>query len=153
MTDNNAVMAAAKYTWDPFKFFAGYEYIWQNNPKNPLGVGASDQGGYFMSGVEDNNLDSEKLVQIWWTGAKYTYRSKTDFTLAWYQQRQNDFRSPPTCSASAGFRSSCAGTPQRGVVLCRSSLHQAFRLFCRNCVFLGERRSGHRHSSWPRRSL
>jgi predicted porin len=110
VTDNNAVMVAAKYTWDPFKFFAAYEYIWQNNPSNPLGVGASDQGGYIMSGVEDNNLDSEKLVQIWWTGVKYTCRRKTDFTFSWYQQRQNDFRIPPTCSSTAGFRSSCAGT-------------------------------------------
>ena len=81
MTDNNAIMVAAKYTWDPFKFFAGYEYIWQNNPTNPLGVGASDQGGYFMSGVEDNNLDSEKFVQIWWTGVKYAIDSKTDITF------------------------------------------------------------------------
>ncbi len=110
VTDNNAIMAAAKYTWDSFKFFAGYEYIWQNNPSNPLGVGASDQGGYNMSGVEDKNLDSEKLVQIWWTGVKYTYRSKTDVTFSWYQQRQNDFRVPPTCSPAAGFRASCAGS-------------------------------------------
>jgi predicted porin len=114
VTDNYAVMVAAKYALDPFKFFAGYEYVWQNNPKNPLGVGAADQGGYNMSGVEDTNLDNEKLVNIWWTGAKYTYRSKTDFTFSWYQQRQNDFRSPPTCSASAGFRSSCAGTLNEG---------------------------------------
>src|ERR1700722_16160706 len=110
VTDNNALRIAAKYKWDPFKFFAGYEYIWQNNPKNPLGIGASDQGDYILSGVEDNNLDSQKLVNIWWTGAKYTYRTKTDITLAWYQQRQNDFRRPPECSASAGFRASCAGT-------------------------------------------
>jgi len=113
VTDNNAVMFAAKYVWDPFKFFVGYEYIWQNNPANPLGVGASDQGGYFMSGVEDNNLDSEKLVNIWWTGVKYTYRSKTDFTFAWYQQRQNDFRVPPTCTPTS-FRASCAGTLNEG---------------------------------------
>jgi predicted porin len=110
VTDNNAMMFAAKYKWDPFKFFAGYEYIWQNNPANPLGVGAADQAGYIMSGVEDDNLDSEKLVNIWWTGVKYTYRIKTDFTFAWYQQRQNDFRVPPACSATAGFRASCAGT-------------------------------------------
>ena len=110
VTDNNAFMVAAKYAWDPFKLYAGYEYIWQNNPTDPLGVGASDQGGYIMSGVEDNNLDSEKLVQIWWAGAKYTYRSKTDFTFSWYQQQQNDFRVPKTCSAAAGFRSSCAGS-------------------------------------------
>jgi predicted porin len=109
VTDNSAIMVAAKYVWDPFKFYAGYEYIWQNNPKQPLGVGATDQGGYIMSGVEDNNLDSEKLLQIWWAGVKYTYRTKTDVTFAWYQQRQNDFRVPQTCTP-ASFRSSCAGT-------------------------------------------
>jgi predicted porin len=114
VTDNNAMMGTAKYTWDPFKFFAGYEYIWQNNPSKPLGVGATDQGGYLMSGVEDNNLDSEKLVQIWWTGVKYTYRTKTDFTFAWYGQDQNDFRYPKTCSVAAGFRSSCGGTLDEG---------------------------------------
>jgi predicted porin len=114
VTDNNAIMAAARLTWDPFKFYAGYEYIWQNNPENPLGVGATDQGGYLMSGVEDNNLDSQKLVQIWWEGIKYTYRSKTDLTLSWYEQRQNDFRLPPACSVAAGFRSSCAGTLDEG---------------------------------------
>jgi predicted porin len=114
VTDNNAIMFAAKYRWDPFKFFAGYEYIWQNNPADPLGVGASDQGGYVMSGVEDNNLDSEKLVNIWWTGVKYAYDSKTDITLSWYQQRQNDFRLPPACSPTAGFRASCAGSLNEG---------------------------------------
>jgi predicted porin len=114
VTDNNAVMLAAKYSRDRFKYFAGYEYIWQNNPTNPLGVGATDQGGYLMSGVEDNNLDSEKLVQIWWTGVKYAYDSKTDITFSWYQQVQDDFRYPKTCSVSAGFRASCAGTLDEG---------------------------------------
>jgi predicted porin len=117
VTDNNAFMAAAKYSSEPIKLFAGYEYIWQNNPVNPLGVGASVQGGYIVSGVEDNNLDSEKLVQIWWTGAKYTYRKKNDFTFAWYQQRQNDFRLPPTCStnpAIGNMRASCAGALNEG---------------------------------------
>jgi predicted porin len=114
VTDNNAAMFAARYTWDPFKFYGGYEYIQQNNPSQPLGVGALDQGGYLMSGVEDNNLDTTKVVQIWWTGVKYTYRGKTDVTASWYQQRQNDFRLPSTCSVAAGFRSSCAGTLNEG---------------------------------------
>jgi predicted porin len=112
-------MAAAKYASDSFKVFAGYEYIWQNNPANPLGVGASDQGGYILSGVEDNNLDSEKLVNIWWTGAKYTYRKRTDATFAWYQQQQNDFRRPSTCSTNpsiGNMRASCAGTLNEGSI-------------------------------------
>lgn len=110
VTDNSAIMAAAKYTWEQFKFYAGYEHIRQTNPSNPLGVGATDQGGYLMSGVEDNNLDSPKIVQIWWTGVKYSFDSQTEVTAAWYHQLQNDFRVPPTCSAAAGYRSSCAGT-------------------------------------------
>jgi predicted porin len=110
VTDNTAVMVAAKYTWDQLKFFGGYEHIRQNNPSNPLGIGASAQGGYLLSGVEDNNLDSPKTVQIWWTGAKYAYDNQTDITLSWYHQLQNDFRLPSECSVAAGFRSSCAGT-------------------------------------------
>ncbi len=108
VTDNSALMVAAKYTWDPFKFYGGYEHIRQNNPSNPLGIGASDQGGYFLSGVEDNNLDSPKTVQIWWTGVKYAYGSHTDLTLSFYQQRQDDFRVPSTCGPG-NMRASCAG--------------------------------------------
>jgi predicted porin len=109
VTDNTAIMLGLKYTWDPFKFFAGYEHIQQFNPSNPLGIGASAQGGYLLSGVEDNNLDRPKIVQIWWTGVKYAYDIKTDITVAWYHQQQNDFRLPPDCSETAGFRASCGG--------------------------------------------
>ncbi len=110
VTDNTALMVAARYAWDPFKLFGGYEHIRQDNPSNPLGIGASAQGGYLLSGVEDDNLDSPKVVQVWWTGVKYAYDSKTDITLSYYHEEQNDFRLPPTCSPSAGFRSACAGT-------------------------------------------
>jgi predicted porin len=109
-TDNTAIMVAAKYVMDPFKFFVGYEHIRQTNPKDPLGVGATAQGGYQLSGVEDNNLDSPKTVQVFWTGVKYAYNSKTNITLSYYREWQNDFRVPSTCSQTAGFRSSCAGT-------------------------------------------
>jgi predicted porin len=110
VTDNTAVMLAAKYTWDQYKFFGGYEHILQLNPAHPLGIGATAQGGYQLSGVEDNNLDSPKIVQIFWTGVKYAYDAKTDITLSYYHEIQNDFRVPSTCSVAAGFRSSCAGT-------------------------------------------
>jgi predicted porin len=110
VTDNTAVMVVAKYAWDPFKFFGGYEHIRQTNPSSPLGVGATAQGGYVLSGVEDNNLDSPKVVQVYWTGVKYAHDSNTDITLSYYHEEQNDFRLPPTCSPVAGFRSACAGT-------------------------------------------
>jgi predicted porin len=108
VTDNTAVLLAAKYSWEPFKFFVGYEHIQQFNPANPLGIGASAQGGYLLSGVEDNNLDSPKIVQIAWTGVKYAYDRQTDITLSAYHQWQNDFRVPPACPP-ASFRASCSG--------------------------------------------
>jgi predicted porin len=109
VTDNTALMLAAKYTWDPFRFYGGYEHIRYTNPSDPLGVGATAQGGYLLSGVEDNNLDSPKIVQVIWSGVKYAFDSKTDITLSYYLELQNDFRVPSTCSVTAGFRSSCAG--------------------------------------------
>jgi predicted porin len=110
VTDNTAIMLAAKYTWDPFKFYAGYEHIQQFNPSNPLGIGASAQGGYLLSGVEDNNLDSPKKVQVLWTGVKYSFNSQTDITFSYYREIQNDFRLPPICGPNTGWRTSCAGT-------------------------------------------
>ena len=67
-----------------------------------------------MSGVEDNNLDSEKILRIWWTGVKYAYDSKTDITFAWDEQLQNNFRVPQTCSVEAGFRASSCGALNEG---------------------------------------
>jgi predicted porin len=110
VTDNNAIMFAARYVLDRVRFFGGYEWIQQTNPTHPLGVGALDQGSVYLSGVEDNNLDSPKTVQIWWTGVKYAVDRKTDVTFAWYEQLQDDFRVPSTCSTAAGFRASCAGS-------------------------------------------
>jgi predicted porin len=110
VTDNTAIMVAGKYTWNQFKFYGGYEHILQHNPANPLGVGATAQGGYQLSGVEDNNLDSAKIVQVFWTGLRYSYNDKTDIVLAYYHELQNNFRVPSTCSYAAGFRSSCSGT-------------------------------------------
>ncbi len=109
VTDNSAIMVAAKYDWKPVRLYGGYEWIRQTNPTDPLGVGASDEGGFILSGVEDNNLDSPKVVQIWWMGPKWAVNDKTDVTAAWYHQLQNTFRVPATC-VPGNMRSSCAGT-------------------------------------------
>jgi predicted porin len=108
VTDNSAIMVAAKYTLDKVRFYAGFEHILYKNPVNPLGIGATAQGGYALSGVEDNNLDSDKNVDVFWTGVKYTYAKKTDFTLSYYHEYQYDFRVPQTCTPSS-MRASCAG--------------------------------------------
>ncbi|WP_197410995.1 hypothetical protein, partial [Novosphingobium sp. FSW06-99] len=96
VTDNSAIMVAAKYTLDNVRLYAGFEHILYKNPAHPLGIGATAQGGYILSGVEDNNLDSDKNVAVFWTGVKYTYAKKTDFTVSYYHEYQYDFRIPQT---------------------------------------------------------
>jgi predicted porin len=131
VTDNTAIMVAARYTWNVLKFFGGYEHIRFVNPTIPLGVGASAQGDYLLSGVEDNNLDSPKIVQVIWTGVKYAITEKADITLSYYLELQNDFRVPAPCSATAGYRSSCAGS------LTEISLYGDYHLTKRFDVFSG----------------
>ena len=94
-----------------------------------MGVGASAQGGYLLSGVEDDNLDAPKRVQVWWTGAKIAIDKKTDLTGAWYHQLQHDFRVPSTCSSTAGFRASCAGTLNEWSLYMTHHLTKRFELF------------------------
>jgi predicted porin len=131
VTDNTAVMIAAKYSWYRFKIFGGYEHIRYVNPAHPLGVGASAQGDYLLSGVEDNNLDSPKIVQVFWTGVKFALDTQSDITLSYYFEDQNDFRVPSACSATAGYRSSCAGS------LSEISLYADHRLTRRFDIYSG----------------
>ena len=60
---------------------------------------------------------------------KYSYDGKTDVTLSWYQQRQNDFRLPPECSVAAGFRASCAGTLNEWSLYATHHFTKRFELF------------------------
>jgi predicted porin len=131
ITDNDAVMVAAKYTWYQFKFYGGYEYIRQVNPANPLGIGAPAQGGYLLSGVEDNALAAPKIVQIFWTGLKYAVNSQFDVTLSYYQEIQGNFRVPPACGGTAGLVTACAGT------LYEVSLYGDYRFTPRFDVYAG----------------
>ena len=113
VTDNTALMSRKleSPTREPFKFFAGYEHIRMTNPSASVGYWRHGPGRLSPEGgVEDDNLDSAKRVQVLWAGVKYAYDSKTDITLSYYHELESDFRVPSTCSVAAGFRSSCEGT-------------------------------------------
>ena len=146
-------MAAAKYVWDPFKFYAGYAHIRQTNPSEPLGVGATAQGGYLLSGVEDNNLDSPKIVQVAWTGVKYALPQSDRFYGLLLPRMAERLSHPVHLLGDRRVSLFMLGLPQRGVVLHGSPLHHAFRRLCGHHVFERRRRLGHRHPAQTRRAL
>ena len=82
----------AKYTWNTFKFFAGWAHEIYHNPENNVGIGAqADQGGYVISSITNGAYPHAKLLDTVWLGAKYAYDAKTDITVAYYHTAQNGY--------------------------------------------------------------
>jgi predicted porin len=91
-TDNTGGAIAAKYTWNQFKFYAGWAHAILHNPANNVGIGAqNDQGGYVISSVTNGSLPHAKLLDTVWVGAKYSYNPKTEFTVAYFHVNQNSY--------------------------------------------------------------
>jgi predicted porin len=118
----------AKYTWNQFKFFAGWSHIILHNPANPVGVGANnDQGGYVLNVVANNAYFRAKLLDTEWVGVKYAYDAKTDIIAEYEHVNQNGYGSaaalttcglatinPATGSATGLRSSSCSGSIDSG---------------------------------------
>lgn len=83
---------AAKYTWNQFKFFAGWAHEVYQNPTNNVGIGAdAAQGGYIVSSINNAAYPHAKLLDTVWVGAKYIYNPATEFTVSYYHVMQNSY--------------------------------------------------------------
>ncbi|MDI4639993.1 porin [Rhodoblastus acidophilus] len=92
ISDNQAVLLSAKYTFDRFKFFAGYEYYVFSDPSDPILAPFFDYNGYFVS-VAANNVFQyhDKIQQLIWTGLKVAYDSRLNLSLGYYHLWQNAY--------------------------------------------------------------
>lgn len=61
--------------------------------------------GYVTSTAYDNN----KILRVFWTGAKYAVRDNIDVAGAYYHYYQNDYNTSP-CTDGGLSASSCHGT-------------------------------------------
>jgi predicted porin len=114
VSDNTAFMLVAKYTIGPVKLYGGYERIDFANPNNPLAPGAFIEGGYTVFAPNNTNFTTDKILQVFWAGAKYSVRPDLDLTLAYYHENQNSFvignGTNPTGSCSSAVSAGCSGT-------------------------------------------
>ncbi|MGO8740205.1 porin [Rhodoblastus sp.] len=103
ISDNMGFGLAAKYTVNQFKFFVGYAHDELQNPSNNVGIGSDNQqGGYMLSSVNNDAYPHPRVLQTFWTGAKYAYNSKTDIIAAYYlvnQDQWGNVAQDATCSA------------------------------------------------------
>jgi predicted porin len=125
ISNNQNVIAGAKYAVGPWKLYAGYEWIQYAPPSDPVNTvtGFSNIGGLNM-GSGYGNLTaisntaysatcgtgscSDKVLQVMWAGAKYGITTDLDVIGAYYHEIQNTYTTA-SCAAPTAH-SQCAGT-------------------------------------------
>lgn len=118
VSDNTSMEVMALYNVPaiPLKLYGGYEYIYFKNPTNPLAIGFDDIGGYKLGAVNNNAFAHEKILQVFWAGAKYTYAKKLDLTAAYYGYHQSNYSATTAaldgCAVNDISAGTCSGNTQ-----------------------------------------
>jgi predicted porin len=124
ISNNESWSAQGKYTYEfggglkdgaasaRLSFYGGYENISFANPDgNPASfIGQTTVGGYRISAVTLNPYQTDKVLQLAWTGAKVELPSGWSFTGAYYHIEQNAFLGTVSKPA-AGAIQTAANTP------------------------------------------
>jgi predicted porin len=84
-------------------------YIQYTNPTRPLSAGFDDIGNYVLAFVNDTPYPEEKLVQVYWTGVRYTVIPGLDLTAAYYGYHQSAYGTGKTADCSTIAHSTCSG--------------------------------------------
>jgi predicted porin len=113
VSDNTTYSLMGLYQLDPLKFFAGYENIKYANPKNPLSAGSLDIGGYVLAYVNDKAYTQPKIIQVAWTGLRYSLTPHLDLTAAYYLVHQSSYgATAATAGCDTIAHSTCSGNLQ-----------------------------------------
>ena len=112
ISDNTTYMVAGSYKIPvvPLTVYAGWEHITFDNPTNPLPAGTVVPGGYVLAYVNNAAYDRSKVLQVFWTGLKWTPIAPLDLMWNFEGYKQNAF-SPEAklANCSTQVSSACSG--------------------------------------------
>ena len=106
ISNDQSVMLLAKYKWNQFTIYGGYERVHYTNPSDNFPTGFNSLGGYTILGSGVNttaygSATSRPLnFDILWTGVKYAITDRLDLTGAYYLYYQHDYNNPTAVTAS-----------------------------------------------------
>jgi predicted porin len=109
ISDNTALSLMGSYTFGPFKFLAGYEYLQYDNPKDKLAAGFVDIGGYVEAYVSNTAFPHPKILNLYWGGVRYTAMPGLDLTAAFYGYHQNSYGTGATAHCDTTVAGTCSG--------------------------------------------
>ena len=93
LSNNDSVMLLAKYKWNQFTVYGGWEHIRYANPSDKYAGGFTTVGGYTVpaGAVTSNAYTNPLQFDVLWTGVKYAITDRLDVTGAYYLYVQHDY--------------------------------------------------------------
>ena len=90
LSDNTSGVIMLRYTYDALKLYGGFEYILFRNPTDAYPQGFTTLGNYnVLPGyVTSTAYDLNKILRVFWTGAKYAVRDDIDVAGAFYHYKR-----------------------------------------------------------------
>jgi predicted porin len=110
VSDNTSFSLMGMYGIGPAKLFAGYEHIQYANPSTPLSAGFDDIGGYKLAFVNNAAFPSDKILQVYWAGIRYTVLEALDLVGAYYGYHQNSYGNGVNAGCTSNLAATCSGT-------------------------------------------
>jgi predicted porin len=110
VSDNTDGSIMALYNLGTITFYAGYEHIKFENPNNPYSVGQSIIGGYVLAVVNNTAYDDNKVLQVYWAGAKWTVLPALDLIVDYNGYHQNSYATGKNAGCTTTVASQCSGT-------------------------------------------
>ncbi len=116
ISDDTSRMALARYTNGPIKLFGGYEWIQFGNPSDPKTSFTDIAGNSLCIGcaaINNTNINNtafaahNKILQVFWTGAKYAFNDEWNVMAGYYEYLQNSYGSGAPCANAA--KATCSG--------------------------------------------
>ncbi len=145
ISDNENFSVMGKYTYEfggGFKdegpsskltFFSGYSHVDVSDPHSKVLAGDAE-GGYAIGNGAGGSIDniafqSTKVLQYFWTGAKYELPSGWSFTGAYYYEDQSAYQGDNKYCTSGALSSLCAGTLNQGSFVVDYAFNKHFDVY------------------------
>jgi predicted porin len=110
ISDNASFGLMGSYAFGPATFYGGYQHITYMNPSIALAPGFDDIGGYTLAYVNNTAYkDADKILQVYWAGARYAVNEHLTAAIAYYGEKQNAYATGVDAGCSSLVSSKCSG--------------------------------------------
>jgi len=129
ISDNTTWGAMGLYSFGTLKLYAGYTHNSFANPTNPYAAGQPIIGGYVLALVSNTAFPTNKVLQVFWGGAKWTVIPDLDLIAVYEGYKQNAYATGADAGCSTNAHSSCSGSENTAAIVADYRLSKRFDVY------------------------